>query len=432
MYRPVLEGQLVEPNRASTSTRQNNDSDNSDNTMPGLQQVEIARKRYLQAIEANEEARRQYAEVAARVQIFGHEDSTPTRGDREARLSLLTARRQLVRLQERHSSLVCLKDELDAFRLSRSVSTLDISGSTNATTHQPEDLTAQIQEATDSVKQLVTELEFAVLRARHRAKSQRQALDSLKQTQNSSTALPSEEQRLAALQQTRSQLTSWVEENLDRCQHGNDEDRGYVVNESDPDEPISWEQVIDQEYENYLEARRQVVSLEQRLRSELPRAPKSLGLDQSQPLAAEQNGARNDQADLVAILNLIEKAVLPLRHQENRANAHKILSDEQQSSLDVRLAQMVDRLSDESQLLQAFPMLAHSGRLKHAATVFGRMEAEHQDDISSRLQPWLFAAQAAEIASTATLDTHMKQGNEAMSSISRSLNELRLLREADR
>lgn len=409
----------------------------SDTTVLELHQVDIARKEYLEALEANEEAKRQYAEVVAHAsQISGHdENSTPRRGDRAERLSLLNARRRLLRLQERHSSLVCLKDDLDAFILSRSVLNLDISSRANEMPQEPEDFASQIQGATDSVKQLVTELEFAVIRARHQAKWQRQALHSFNQTRDPSNPAPNEAQRLAALQQTQSQLTAWLEENLDKCQQEKEQDQGCSIEDDDGFEPRSREQVIDQEYENYLEARKQVVSLAQALRSEPLPVTDGLELDQSKTLAAEQNNGVNgvnDQADLLAVLNRIEKGVLPLGQQENRAHAHKTLLDEQQSTLDVRLAQMLDRVSDESQLLQAFPMLAHSGRLKHAAGVFGKKEAEHQDHVSSRLQPWLFAAEAADVASTATLDTHVTRGNEAMRSISRSLTELRLLREADR
>jgi len=50
--------------------------------------------------------------------------------------------------------------------------------------------------------------------------------------------------------------------------------------------------------------------------------------------------------------------------------------------------------------------------------------------VLSRIQPWLFAAEAADVASTAGIETHVNQGLQAMDSVSRSLAELRLLREA--
>lgn len=434
MVRSVAEAKQAEPYNASTSTQQNNGNHSSDTSVSQLHQVDIARQDYLRALEANEEAKRQYAEVVAQAsQISRHDENcTSTRGDRAERLSLLNARRRLLRLQERHSSLVCLKDDLDAFSLSRGVSNLDIAGRTKEKPQELEDFAAQLQGVTDSVQQLVTELEFAVIRARHQAKWQRQALDSFNQTHDSSNAAPSEQERLAALQQTRSQLTAWLEENLDKCQQENDQDQGCSIEDPDELEPMAREEAIDQEYENYLEARKQVVSLAQALGSEPLPVTKSLEVDQSETLATERKGRLNAQTDLLAVLNRIEKGVLPLGQQENRAHAHKALLDEQQSTLDVRLAQTLDRVSDESQLLQAFPMLAHSGRLKHAAAVFGKKESEHQDHVTSRLQPWIFAAEAADIASTGTLDLHVTQGNEAMGSVSRSLTELRLLREADR
>jgi hypothetical protein len=191
---------------------------------------------------------------------------------------------------------------------------------------------------------------------------------------------------------------------------------------------------IDKQYEEYINTRKRVLAAATKLMQELP-LPQSED-KYGRPVTEKQDGATQafnlDNSDL---LNTIEKRLLPAMAQHTTTSSYATFLEERQAVAEVELVNNLDRLGDESQLLLAYPLLARSGRFEHARSAFGKKttnaETGGTDEVTRRLEPWLFAAEAADIASSTSITAHLKQGNHAMDSVSKSLLELQLLRESN-
>ena len=385
---------------------------------------------YLKAAKANEDAKRRHAEALRQAQqsdIISKPEQNLQLGDGSS--DLLDKHLELLRRQKQHGRLVSLRDEFEALRLSYRLSNLEIKRELGLIPRETTDHAGQIASLADAAHQKLKVLEIAVIQAQHRANRQKAALDNLKeQSGNITTYAP--HQRLAAILATRSQLTAWIEESLEKCQDDGSVDLGVSTAPAHSDEH-EMNHKIDEQYEEYLDARHRVLVAVTALRSELPTIdPETTlpGVDLDNQPRVETSQLRMD-----TILKAIERSLVPAMQQRNVAQTHSQFADEQLANENAGIVRIIDRLSDESQLLQAFPMLSHSGRFQHARAVFGTRsidETEAQDEVSQHMDPWLFAAEAASVAQEGGIEKSIKQGTLSMESVSRSLTELQLLREA--
>ncbi len=412
--------------------------------------VKGVRAEYLQAVRANVTAKRRYEETISMCRRDEEASATTTtttttsdNGDVSAS-ALLERHAELLRLQKQNVSLVELTDELEKVNVSRTVSrtvdTKDSSGSSESTfRHEAEtDDTFKLEVVGQSVKTL----ELAVVQAHHEALRQRSMLEKAKSQGRPSPDSATGKQRLHALSTTRQRLTQWIEESLEKCQD-HDDGSGSSVPEpgqtdglhADVEDNYYGKETIDRQYEQYLAARRRVLA-----------AVSALGAPLSQKQSKLQSQNKGEQSVLKPprtetdvgpynndILNLIEKDLTPNVQLQATTQAHLAFTTEQIESEVSATINMLDRLGDESQLLLAFPLLAHSGRFEHAVSAFGSKpptKKEKSNPVSDRLEPWVFAAEAADVASAGVLGSHLKRGQQAMDSVARNLVELRLLREA--
>ncbi|ETI20166.1 hypothetical protein G647_08200 [Cladophialophora carrionii CBS 160.54] len=345
--------------------------------------------------------------------------------------SLLDRYRELLRHQKRHATLVALKDELAEMKLASSGLT---AGNLSTTTH--EDLTEthsrphQLETLAVSVRGAVQDLELAVVQAHQEAKREKALLDRAKSsTPDMNQRNP--QSRRYAISAVRKELTEWLEQSLDKCQESHDtgERDGEGEVENDGNDDARWEAKIDDQYERYLDARRRLISAVTCLRTPLATQEREATVRITRPLS--KSTARLEPTGVV---NAIETRLLPSVQQHNTSQAHLTSLDEQLQKETTATINILDRLSDESQLLQAFPLLARSGRFEHAASAFGKKQdtpnEEVQDTISKRLEPWLFAAKAADVASASSAEAYLQQGDEAVQAASRSLDTLRLVKGA--
>lgn len=419
----------VKAQHETLSSRPTDGGIHPNNAQSNSSPLESVRADYLRALEANQEARRRYADAVAEARQATRSPAIDLRsGERTRSVALLDRRREVLRLQRQHARLVGLKDDLEGMKLSQGVTALNITETTVGSDLEHEGREVEIETAKDSVARLISNLEIAVVQARHQAKRQEAILDATRQAQNESSQ-PDVRKRLTAMLETRHQLTTWLEDSLEKCQAENDEQGEPSARDCSSIDLPSWEHMIDQQYESYLNARERVISLGSAIRAELPDVPGTAAAERpalTERSQSSRDGTSNHGHD---VLGLVEQRLIPAREQENVTNAHRTMLQEQQSSQNKNMINMLERLSDESQLLQAFPILAHSGRFKHVTTVMGKVDERSQDELSQWIDPWLFAAEAADISSAATMDMHLKRGTEAMESVSRSLNELRLSRD---
>lgn len=394
------------------------------------------RAQYLAAVQANLAARRRYEATLARVQ----DEPTPsdlggggTSSSSESS-ALLGRHLELLRLQQQNASLVLLQDELERVQRSRGgfaalPARPDLDETCSTSANAANDTDAQIDSVTRSLKAL----EMAVIQAHHEYRRQKSRLEETK-TKTQGLPSPSPKQRMHALSMTRKELTAWLEDGLETCQQGS----GLLPDASEApgleDGNSISETMIDDRYEQYLDARRRLLSAAQTLRDPLLRETSDdLGKQHDEPATKGKANSHIQAPDESALLNTIEKVLLPASQLESASQAQLVFAQEELESETTTTINMLDRFSDESQLLQAFPVLARSGRFEHAAGAFGKKAAaqeETTDGLSRRIQPWLFAAEAADVASTAAIEMHLSQGAQAIESVAQSLAELRLLHQA--
>ena len=383
------------------------------------------RSEYLQAIRAKVAAKCQYDGAAAR--SFESAQDPEYKNDTTA---LLEQHLCLIRLQNRHAELVGLRDELEVARLSPGLAATDIRpvvAEAPVSTRPRED---DLSVLSESIKQSMITLEMAVVQAHHEAKRQKALLDRVK-SETADTNIATPERRGYAMSSVRKELTAWLEESLDKCQDASgalEADGDVDGQESDTASDAN----IDGQYERYLEARREILAAVADLRAPLPER-ESKALDDSR-VPVMQNATSTQTVEMTSILNAVEKWLLPSIQRRRVSRAHFELAEEQLQKEVRTTIDMLDRLGDESQLLQAFAILAGSGRFEHAASTFGNKQdgpaSETKGEISNRLDSWLFAAEAADVASTGTIEKQLQQGKEAMDTAMDNLNQLRLLGEA--
>ncbi|EXJ54730.1 hypothetical protein A1O7_10071 [Cladophialophora yegresii CBS 114405] len=424
------------------------------NTYHHKQSVKSSGSEHLEATRENGPATHRYNEL----------DPPPIRSTRasvreHSTASLLDQYRELLRHQMRHGTLVALRDELARMKFSSGRTAVDLR--TNITHELPTQtqthpLPHQLETLTVSINRAIQDLELAVVQAHREAKREKAVLERAKaSTLDMNQRTP--DCRRHAISAVRRELTTWLEQSLDKCQESHNHvavelDGGVESEDNDVAEP--WEAKIDGQYERYLEARRHLIDIVACLRTPLPtptppQERKAKGIvSVSATQALEKSTAQQVPHTLAAETgvgaeNALETRLLPSMQQHNTAHAHLTSLDEQLGKETTATINMLDRLGEESQLLQAFPLLAHSGRFEHAASAFGNVKKQDrdtstsdtegqdmQDTISKRLKPWLFAAQAADVASMSSVDAYLQKGDQAVHAASRSLDALRVVREA--
>ncbi|KIW62156.1 hypothetical protein PV04_10357 [Phialophora macrospora] len=349
-------------------------------------------------------------------------------GSKHSTEDLLEQYRELLRHQRRHAILVALKDELEGVKLSSGFTDVDIGTTTEGNLAETYPRLHQLETLTTSIKRFVHALELDVVRAREESKREKALLDRAK-FMAAETNQSNPEIHRYALSAVRKELTDWLEQSLETCQESHSTP-GIDVEVEVEGNDARWEAKIDSQYERYLQARRRLISGVACLRSPLPMQERKATVSVAESVG--KSASLSHGRAQTGVVNVIESRLLPLMQQQNTSKAHLTSLDEQLQKETTTTINILDRLSDESQLLQAFPILAHSGRFEHAASAFGKKqdnaEEEVLDEVSKRLKSWLFAAKAADVASADTVETYLQQGDKAIQAASRSLDALRLIK----
>ncbi|KIW86950.1 uncharacterized protein Z519_12415 [Cladophialophora bantiana CBS 173.52] len=382
------------------------------------------RDEYLQAVRANVAAKRRYEEAASSASQTRSTDQSARPASDKA--TLLDHHLEFLRLKERNAQLMAMNDEVNTIKISSGPALVQL-GST-ATESEAATFSSTNGQGTlaKSIIRSIQALEMAVVQAKHEAMQQETLLDraiSGNQEFGNITA----ERYLIAMSAARKELTTWLQEVLDRCQDGTD-----VLNDEGADDSLETEEDLDKrvstQYERYIDARKKLLSTVANLRAPLPEKESRdiEGGNEAMEAAFTTQGTN--------LTNMIEKRLLPSMQQQRMSSSHLVFVDKQLQKESATTINMLERLSDESQLLQAFPILVRSGRFMHTASTFGNKQQQEatagmDDKVSKRLDSWIFAAEAAEVASSGAIEKHLKQGTEAVDEVWRGLAEIQLLQE---
>jgi hypothetical protein len=335
--------------------------------------------------------------------------------------SILDQYLTLQRLQSQQAKLVSHRDELDIWKAAKQTLRIPRHATFEAILVQPSADSAG-SAFQQELSALTHALELAVVRA-HREAVRERALLGQAQQQLTTIGGANEVQRARALLAVQQHLTAWVRSSLDGC---HEETIPLKSHNAKTDAESSWDERIEDEYEHYLDARRRLIAAVTALSTPLPDAHEATTI---------HNGPENMPDSIppnTDVLSIIETALLPAMSRHELIHAHNNLARSSAKRHEAAILSMVERLSDESQLLQAFPFLAGTGRFQHATAVFGKSEVAKVgllSELSKVLQPWSFAAQASDTATELTASQQLQQSEKAMAGISRHLLELKLLKE---
>ena len=386
--------------------------------------IQGVRRKYLEAIQADVDINRRYAAT-----ITGLNDATKDPREVEQH-SLLLGRLDVLRLRRVHARLTILKhyvDELRGLSDQNGLFLPEDSDGANEAEPPSDDIDDRITSLVDSAQQLMTHLEQAVIGAKHEADRERSSLLVAK-AQCQHSPVVRQEVRAHALAAVRDELTAWLEDSLAKCNVDGVSIPDPENDNQDADNQTALDQKIAEQYEHYLAARKRVIAAATALSSTTNDTPKE-ETTETVPV-----GNRHVQDAPNMTTNQLEQDYLPLRQYHATIQAYHSFATEQVEKETVDTIDMLEKLRDESQLLQAFPILARSGHFQHATSAFGKMpiaeNPANDDELGSRIEAWSFAADAADTALKGTIEGQVKQGQAALEEVSERLAGLALFREA--
>ncbi|RAL11667.1 uncharacterized protein BO97DRAFT_478400 [Aspergillus homomorphus CBS 101889] len=407
------------------------------------------RREYLEALQANVDARKGYQAALDKHTTFSSERqqtaASKPRSDPSLDLAeyvkLLRDRRQNAKLQVFQRYLQELKER----NRRRAESFVDI-GKRPEVIVPPEMLCEESRsssDAGDSVEDLMHRLEKAVIRAKTHFDREKELLEELKEQRAlDEDPLPDSTPaaKATALQRTRDELVYWVEEKL--VSAGSHEDSGSRPDlaPEDLEESVrlfeEQKAEVAKKYAEYVDARKAVLDAASRACQPIavPSAPPS-----SRPTSIIQRKDASQEPQSLGPMDVLpyaEKNLLPLLKSQRALALQKfylagLLGKEKATSL-----RMLNRLRDESHLLPEFPIVANQPRSNRAAAALSSRhvpqfpEPNKKDEVIALADAWAFASDEAGICEDEFVGEKLTEGCEsaqkakqALDAVCRSLNQ---------
>lgn len=267
------------------------------------------------------------------------------------------------------------------------------------------------------LKDLIGRLEKQVLRTKLLLKGEEQLLEEVKARSEIQPESISESAKLGALNTTRNELISWIESELGKAGDAPDdpeeaaEDIESTVHSGDNiEERLA---SIKEKYTQYLAMRKSLLQLVSQ--QPQPETQPQTGSLESTPAPTAPPAPANHLLtpyleNLLAVAHE-QKALIGQKSHFNIAIAKQLKDN----------SQTLDHLAEESNLLPSYPMPGTSRR----GLGFGdSMMAPESLDASSRVKPWVFAADSAKIATLEAVAEKVEEGQLALESSMKDLDEI--------
>lgn len=314
----------------------------------------------------------------------------------------------------------------------------------------------QLETLIDNANVRTTNLELAVVRARQQLRLEQSLLERIrnrsKEGRNGELASKAAFANQSAMEATRDELQRWIGEGLARCEQEVPALPGQGALDLLSNDPKmageEHDDIVEAEYEQYLEARSQLIHLANALRTPLPEhetEPASLPI--SKP-PSEQKTMSDDQRQKVSLqraphlrhksrisvvklgeqsggpdLAKIESTHLPRYHHERLLNTHTTHLDIQTRAQDARLLQSLGLLSHESHLLPSFPFSAPDSVQEKSPNEL----SQDQVEIDHLLRSWAFASDTADEVLRENVIRNAEETKEALERTSQYLDEIRIV-----
>ncbi|KAL4944764.1 hypothetical protein BDV06DRAFT_232562 [Aspergillus oleicola] len=391
------------------------------------------RKEYLQALQANVNAKRQKQLISGKLAA---ERSESTGAGAGGSGDSLQAYLRLVRDRRRHAKLQVFEHYLNELRARDAPRPEDFENQQGRNQLPlPEEFEdgGQANGTGGDIEELVHKLEKAVICAKSKLDREKRLYEELKArnaSESSRTEDPSPPVKAAALQQTRDELVQWVEAKIVGSENSESPVEELPAEEIEESARILEEQRVRilQQYATYTEARKRL--LEAAARACQPVSTASTKAP-SRPL--DLQGPPKEEAPPVEPLEVLSYAsnvLHPISKTQRSLALQKfylsgMLAKEKSTTL-----RMLNRLSDESHLLPEYPILARQPRFKHAAAALNSRHTANQPDpakqnpIVNMAEAWAFASKAAGSNEKEYVEQKVDDGGERAEEAERELQKV--------
>ncbi|KAB8233320.1 uncharacterized protein BDW43DRAFT_276987 [Aspergillus alliaceus] len=385
------------------------------------------RKEYLQALQANLNAKKEYRAVSERhISRVSQGGDTAGVGTRAVDPNTeLKAYLRLLRDRRRHAKLQITEHYFEELKTRNSIKPEDFdnTGSRSKQFALPTDLKEGQNDSSsgDEIESLLHNLERAVVRARSQLDREKSLLEELRAQHETGNGpgndgvLPGV--KVAALQQTRDALVQWVEEKL--MSVGSNEEG--LMQEIPPEEIEKSDHLLEIQKAQVAEQYAAYVDARKRLLDAASRACQPVGTISEQPAShpTKQSKATPEETsslEPVELLSFVDDFLLPLSKCQRALALQKfylagILAKEKSTTL-----RMLNRLSDESHLLPEYPILA-----RHATIP---TEPTKPDEVVALAEAWAFASEAAGMNEREYVKQTIEEGIETAQDAEKVLREV--------
>ncbi|KAK4159165.1 hypothetical protein QBC43DRAFT_327699 [Cladorrhinum sp. PSN259] len=386
---------------------------------------------YLEALNANIQARNKFK---AQSQKQSHPSGKDTSHSDEAGRDTLHEHLATIQLKKKQERLEVVQKHLEVLKRKPAASEgfmkpEEIFKDSRPLPKVPGDLVTALgfdKTATCAhLKDLIDQLEKHVLRTKLLLKREEQLLEQVKSRSTSTPETITDSAKLEALSKTRVELISWIETELSKAS-GDDNDgagddmshRRSVRGSIDPINMDDQLASIKEKYTQYIEARKALLQLvAQQPKPDIqPRSE-----DQKPPGVAESGPAPSSHL----LAPYLEQLLAISREQKGlitqKSHLHNTITKQAKENCKV-----LDHLADESQLIPAHPMPG-AGRSKSGFSDSCLSTGAEKAEVSSRIKPWVYAADQAKIATLETVAEKIDEGQVALESSMRTLAEMDVL-----
>ncbi|KAF4455176.1 hypothetical protein F53441_2446 [Fusarium austroafricanum] len=377
---------------------------------------------YIEALKANADARRKY-EDAAQPNLRSASSSQEPSSSNE----LLEEQVSLLKLQAKQARLSAVQNHLDSLMQKPAAAPeyLDPEDVFHDAASRPSvpkevvnSLVAQQSVKKADLTEQVAQLEKAVLRAKLLLRREEQLLRETKANAQSIPDVISNGTRLHALNTTRNELINWIETELSKAsgnEHGDEHGSG-THSQSTADQATITNQLntIKEKYANYLATRRSLLASagERPELSAVPVLAPSITKRQiEEPEPASSTYLLTPYIETLLTLSKKQKAMIT-----QKAHVNTTLSKETKDN-----CQSLSHLEEESQLLPSHSVPPASRRRSGLGEFLG---SEERSGLTGKVQPWVFAADSAKIATLENVAEQVEGGQLALENSMQTLQEI--------
>jgi hypothetical protein len=391
-------------------------------------------KKYIEAVNNNVAARRQFEEVAEQTNSTQEAVGTTTAShvpgnsssilqDRIATFKLQRKRQRLSAVQKYLDVLVeqpaAAHTFLDTDLIFENAASLPKIPVEVVNGFAPENKSATTEAVSDS-----SQLGKTVLRAKLLLQQEEKLLNEVKASNETRPNIVSNAARLDALNATRSELINWIERELSMVPSDDPEHRladgGDVRAGSKPDPKAIKAGLVEikEKYGRYVASRKELLVLLAQ-RPELVTLPPDLA-------PAKTKTSRSSPAPTTYLLTPYVDSLLQVSKEQKSTISQKshinvVLGKQTKATL-----QMLGRQAQESQLLPAYPM---KDSLRRRSGLIDELTTKRSElpDVSNRVKPWIFAADSAKIANLESIAETVEAGQLAVESSMAALEDVKRL-----